>query len=121
MKFTLDDLRKSKVGQLPENACALCSMEGQKQKSQAGRALVGQSALPKASRSRVAAGGPVIRVTLISLEHRLRDSDNPEYKPLRDAIARDFDLDDADSTIEWHYRQIAVKGAEGVLVFIETL
>ena len=99
----------------------LGAVEGPERKPQARRTLDGGTALPKAGRARVATGGPVLRVTIISCEHRLRDSDNPKFKPLRDAIARSFGLDDADSTIGWEYGQVETRGAEGTIVRIERL
>lgn len=69
----------------------------------------------------MATGGPVLRVTLIGFESRPRDSDNPCYKALRDAIARSFGLDDDDKTIAWEYSQHTTAGSEGVLVKVEVM
>ena len=55
------------------------------------------------------AGGnaPVLRVFLIRFGVGVLDSDNliAGYKPLRDAIASKFGLDDVDTTIQWRYGQ----------------
>lgn len=70
---------------------------------------------------RVANRRPRVRVTLIGVAAQDQDSDNlaASFKWLRDAIAADLGLDDADSIIEWQYRQVAVPGPAGVVVRIE--
>ena len=40
-------------------------------------------------------------------------------KPLRDAIAAELGMDDADPRIRWQYGQTETRGAEGVLVMVE--
>lgn len=99
----------------------LGAVESPQQKPDTRRALGADAQTPATSHSRVATGGPVLRVTLIGFEHRRRDSDNPCFKALRDAIAREFGLDDDDRTIAWEYGSALTSGAEGTLVRIEVL
>lgn len=67
-------------------------------------------------------GRVAVRVTLILCRHRELDSDSAIYslKPLRDAVAASFGLDDADARIAWHYGQQVGPGEQGVIVKIET-
>lgn len=63
-------------------------------------------------------------VTLTRIGKGTLDGDNLQaaFKPLRDAIANTLELDDADSRIEWQYRQIGAGKAEtGTIVKVETL
>lgn len=62
------------------------------------------------------------RVVLISCCRRYADShDNLRHsmKPLVDAIANTFGLDDADPRIDWNYSQVKTNGQQGVIVMIE--
>jgi len=61
----------------------------------------------------------LLRVTFIANTHQRIDSDNLDYKPLRDVIARWFELDDNDDVIEWNYGQTRCGGDEGTIVRIE--
>lgn len=64
-----------------------------------------------------------LRVSIIGCRSRVLDSDNfaAGCKPLRDAIARHFGLDDADDCIAWEYGQVRTDGEQGVIVKIERL
>lgn len=66
-------------------------------------------------------GGLVIRCSIIAFRHRLLDDDNhvAGCKPLRDAVARMFGLDDADARITFSYSQHRSDGDQGTLVVIE--
>lgn len=65
----------------------------------------------------------VVRITLFGIRARILDEDNfvGGCKPLRDAIAASFGVDDADPRIEWRYAQSRVPKPEGVIVMIERL
>lgn len=74
---------------------------------------------------------PVARVVFVAVTRPGRaarhDGDNwrggieASLKPLRDAIARSFGLDDHESTIAWEYRTVEAEGEEGVFVRVEVL
>lgn len=74
-------------------------------------------------KSRVGKGiGPILRVTIVVCRNKITDSDGAEQLPtkwLRDAIAKSFDLDDADSIIQWQYSNLLTRGQPGVIVMIE--
>jgi len=63
------------------------------------------------------------RVLLISCRHHELDDDSNVYslKPIRDAIAASFGIDDADGRISWEYGQQLTRGEQGVIVRIEAL
>jgi hypothetical protein len=65
---------------------------------------------------------PLLRVGIVACAPRVHDLDNliAGYKGLRDRIAVDLELDDADNQIEWHYAQIRWPTA-GTIVMIELL
>jgi len=89
-----------------------------------GGALERKGAPQGPGRGRVARGGPVLRVALISCRRRIvTDGDNfrTGYKELRDCIARWFGLDDEDGTIVWEYGQHETRGRQETIVRIETL
>jgi predicted Fe-S protein YdhL (DUF1289 family) len=71
---------------------------------------------------RMAGGGIVLRVTLVSHRRREADDDNltAGCKHLRDAIANWFGLDDSQRVIAWQYGQVLTKGREGTSVMVET-
>ncbi len=65
-----------------------------------------------------------VRVSIISVRHRLLDSDNvvAGAKQARDVIAEMLGCsDDEQSGIEWEYDQILTRGTEGTLLRIEQL
>lgn len=66
-------------------------------------------------------GRPVLRITLIACRHTTLDADNSigGFKQMRDVIADSFQLDDAESTIDWQYSQVKTNGQQGVIVMIE--
>ncbi len=118
------ELKERIIKQDPEgfNAGGLRPLESSQQKPEARRALEQKPSLSKTSCQRVATSGPVLRVTLISIRSGILDSDSLAFGhwPLRDAIARSFELDDEDGTIDWRYNQI--KGApEGTIVMVQML
>jgi hypothetical protein len=74
----------------------------------------------KATRRR----SPVVRITIVSVRHRLLDSDNlvAGCKQIRDALAEKLESSDAEgSGIEWETEQVLTRGTEGTLVRIECL
>ena len=76
--------------------------------------------------TRIRTGGrnrPSISVALIVASHRRLDGDNfiSGAKPIRDAIARWFGLDDNDDVIEWQYGQIRCSGSEGTIVVVRRI
>lgn len=75
----------------------------------------------KERRQRKGSMEPCCRVLLISCRHRELDDDSNCYslKPLRDAIAASFGIDDADARIRFEYGQVITKGEQGVIVRIE--
>jgi len=77
----------------------------------------------KERRQRKGSVEPRCRVLLISCRHRELDDDSNIYslKPLRDAVAASFGLDDADGRIQWEYGQQTTRGEQGVIVRIEQL
>lgn len=75
----------------------------------------------KERRQRKGSVEPCCRVLLVSCRHRELDDDSNIYslKPLRDAIAASFGIDDADARIRFEYGQVITKGEQGVIVRIE--
>ena len=62
-----------------------------------------------------------VRVVIITLRRRLLDSDSVSYacKSIRDQIADDLGIDDADPRITWQCEQFRTDGEEGVIVKID--
>lgn len=94
----------------------LGAVEDTKRKPSPKPALGGQ---PSQSKSRPPSLD--LRITIVSCRHRLLDDDNlvAGAKPLRDAIARTFGLDDADKRIRFEYGQVLTQGEEGTVVKLE--
>jgi hypothetical protein len=130
---TLDDLRKTKVGQLPGNkklleeaisrhgagtsVLAVDLLAGPKpQQKPPSRPLVGELPSDKKMQGRL-----VLCVTIIRFGHRELDEDNfvAGAKPIRDCIAASLGVDDADKRIQWAYRQVIGAGRVGTLVKID--
>ncbi len=90
-----------------------------------GRALDAGPSPRQASRGRMASGGsPLLRITLVSCRRRLitdRGNAVSGWKELQDCIARFFDLDDEDGTIQWEYGQCETQGEQETLVRIELI
>ena len=65
-------------------------------------------------------GSVRVVVTLIRCGRKLLDSDNLciAFKPLRDAIARAFGVDDADPRVTWEYGQTKTEAKTGSIVKI---
>jgi hypothetical protein len=80
-------------------------------------------ALPQRRRATRAQTGAQVIVTLNAVVGCQSDDDNAvaAMKPLRDAIAAEMGADDADRRIRWQYGQTETRGAEGVLVIVETV
>lgn len=117
MRITLDDLRKTKAGQLSSNdhLFGLGAMEEPVAQPDAARALDRGRPARQTSPGRV-------DICLIRCAARLLDDDNLAggLKPLRDAIAASLGFDDGDPLIRWHYAQCQTDGQPGVIVKIET-
>ena len=64
---------------------------------------------------------PVLRVTILALSRRATDLDNlmSGTKAIRDAIAREFNLDDGERQIDWQYASVSTRGELGLVVNIE--
>lgn len=62
-------------------------------------------------------------ISFVVLSQQQLDDDNLQgaLKPLRDAIAAYFSIDDNDGRIRWEYGQSETKGEEGVIVKLEAL
>jgi len=78
---------------------------------------------PQAQESRGAglcSGSPRYEITLVAATHRRLDGDNiaAGFKPLRDAIARLFKVDDNDDVVEWQYGQVRCSVEEGTIVMV---
>lgn len=69
------------------------------------------------------ASGVRVLVSLTAFRRRPLDDDNnaSSFKPIRDKIARELGVDDADPRIKFETSQILTQGQEGVLVKIQTL
>jgi hypothetical protein len=134
VKFTLDELLKTRAGQQPSNR-ALIEEAIQKHGPKADiltlgavrapelqpnevPALVGKSQIHEADKR-----GLVVCVTIIRFGHKLFDEDNlvAGAKPLRDAVATSLGVDDADPRILWQYAQVTTGGRFGTLVKIDEL
>lgn len=65
--------------------------------------------------------GVVVRVTLVRCGRKRLDDDNLQgsLKKMRDLIAVELDVDDADPRISWEYGQVVTGGEVGVIVKIE--
>lgn len=96
--MTLDDLRKTKVGQDPRNAAIFSGgpLESSERERSQAAALGGHSQAKQVGQVRV-----VVRI--VEFTKRKRDDDNVQsgYKPLRDAIAESLGIDDGDERIEF--------------------
>jgi len=66
---------------------------------------------------------PILAVTLVAVTRRQLDSDNLAIgaKWIRDAISKQFGIDDNDRLVRWHYGWIQAAMEEGVIVRIETM
>jgi len=101
----------------------LGSVAAHKPKQNQGRTLVEVFQEEERRRSGLGKSGPVLAIALVFSTRRRLDLDNAiaGAKPLRDAIARWFGLDDNDDTIEWTYGQVRITGQEGTIVRVERL
>ena len=130
MKFTLEQLRQTKAGQTPANQLLIAQAikkhgphayihalgpvgDPQSQPDQASGALVRKLSPHEEGQDRVG-----VCVTIVRFGHSKMDEDNliAGAKPLRDAIAKSLELDDADERIIWLYRQVIGGGRCGTLV-----
>lgn len=66
-------------------------------------------------------GAVEVLVSLITCRARETDDDNniAELKPLRDAVAAELGIDDADRRIKFQYAQCETRGETGVVIRIE--
>jgi hypothetical protein len=122
----LDDLLKTKVGQLPGNrerleaarahSSGLGTVLAAQRKPDPVPALVEVAPVQRRSQRRVA-----IVVTLIRCGGKPLDDDNltASYKVLRDSIATSFGVADNDRRIRWSYGQSPGPGAKGTVVKID--
>jgi hypothetical protein len=69
---------------------------------------------------RVGKGSVECVVTMVRYCARLLDDDNlaGSFKPMRDAIAKYLNVDDADPRVRWECGQVETRGAQGVSVKI---
>lgn len=129
MAWTLDQLKKTKVGQLPENQAVLAiahkhaktindldTLSAAITKHSEGQALGG-----KAQRNAKGKRSVVIYVTIVRCGLRRADDDNIgySYKSLRDAISHSLGVDDGDKWVHWQYGQSLTQGDQGTIVMIE--
>ena len=63
----------------------------------------------------------VIATLIAFVNNHRSDNDNSitALKPMRDAVAAELGVDDADPSVRWQYAQAETRGAEGVLVMVE--
>jgi hypothetical protein len=125
MKIKPNDLKNlpPHIRRLNPHLFGLGAVESSEPKPDQGRALVNRPQADQASQRRVADGSAqVLRVSLVSCRSKLCDRDNliAGMKPLRDAVARFFGLDDAETTIEWEYAQIEAR-EQGTIVKVEMI
>lgn len=132
VKFTLEQLRKTKLAQDPRNQALIAeaiAVKGPK----ADILSMGTVGYPKLQpdqtqpldgKRKPRQNGPValaVVVTIIRVGYKEFDEDNliAGAKPLRDAIAASLRVDDADKRIRWQYRQIIDAGRTGTIVKID--
>lgn len=74
-------------------------------------------------RSRSKSSVAICRIRLTTFRKRLLDEDAISFatKPLRDLIAADLGIDDADPRVKWEWSQVETRGVEGVVVTVEAL
>lgn len=84
------------------------------------RPLGSPNAERKKGPRRVGKGSVECVVTMVRHCARLLDDDNlaGSFKPLRDAIAKFLQVDDADPRVRWECGQVETRGAQGVCVKI---
>jgi hypothetical protein len=123
---SLDDLLKTKVGQLPGNkerleaaradGPDLGAMAAAQRKPDPVPALVEVAPVLRRSQRRVA-----IVVTLIRCGAKPLDDDNLTacFKALRDSVAASFGVADNDPRVKWCYGQCPGPGAKGSIVKID--
>lgn len=129
MNWSVDDLKKTKVGQMPANQGALAKVQKHDTPiNPMGGLLPAQSeqnplpALEQKSKKRSRGKKRVACcITLIRFGMRSLDSDNliAAHKGLRDAVCASLSLQDNDGRIIWQYSQVETKGQTGCLVIIE--
>jgi hypothetical protein len=133
MKYTLEQLRKTKIGQAPSNQMLIAQAIAVKG-SQADILRMGAVGCTQLQRDKTRAldskrksrqDGPievVAVVTIIRLGYKEFDDDNLSAgcKPLRDAIAATLGVDDGDKRIWWRYAQALITdGRTGTIVKID--
>lgn len=120
MHFSLNDLKKTKVGALEINQSlfALAAPQTHERERDPLSTLV--KGPHKVCIHKTSVG---YCVTIVSFRRKPVDDDNliTGAKPLRDAIATSLGIDDADRRFLWEYGQVITRGAEGTLVNISTI
>jgi hypothetical protein len=133
MRYTLEQLRKSKIGQAPSNQMLIAQAIAVKG-SQADILRMGtvgctdvqqNLSRPLDRKRRARQNGAVTLVaivTIIRVGYREVDDDSivPGFKALRDAIAASLGVDDGDKRIRWRYSQARIDdGRTGTIVKID--
>lgn len=100
----------------PGRGAALGGVEAGRAEQAPARALDGR--VPE---RQVGAGSVGVRVVMVAYRRRLLDRDAVAFacKPLTDAVAATLGVDDDDPRVEWEWRQVETRGAEGVSVRVE--
>lgn len=113
--WTLEQLKSTKAG------AAMFAMGGLAAPERKPSAKPALDQNPRQRKTRQ--GRVVIRCSIIACRRRLLDDDNATAgaKPLRDAIAKMFGLDDDDARIRFEYGQMQTNGTEGTIVKLERL
>lgn len=122
MKFTLNEILSTKVGQT-EKARRELGLVGplpdQEREQKPRSSLVAKPFRPKRGKGSVA-----VVVTIVRCGAKTLDDDNLRTgaKPLRDAIATTLGIDDGDPRVKWEYGQVAgTEGQQGTIVRIERI
>lgn len=124
MKATKFDNASDSFKRLNPHLFGGVALPSPKSEPRQSRPLDNQDAVRQERKFRmVGCGKQIMRVAIISLRSRELDKDNLTggSKPLRDAIARWFGLDDHDDTVHWEYHQVITKQRTGTAVRIEVL
>lgn len=128
MNWTIDQLLKTKVGQMPANQAVLAPPQ-QHDKNNAlgsllpatGKQVAGLPLVKAPSRDSKGKRRVVVCVTIIRFGLRQADDDSvcASYKAVRDSIATSLGVADNDRRVRWQYGQVSTQGEEGTLVTIE--
>lgn len=131
MNWTIDQLKQTKVGQMPANQAVLAQHPKYDKDSPVGSIPTSKSKqntlptlveVPKGSRHRKRK--VLVIVTLIRCGTNLLDDDDNlpfAFKATKDVISTVLGVDDADRRVAWQYGQLQTKGEKGTIVTIETV